>query len=200
MSRVLRLSILCHGATTDRRSAAFPADEPLADGEGAKALAIDLSLTGNTRIFAGPELRTRQTADALGLDYTTDRNFCDLDYGHWRGRTLTEISGEQPDNIAAWVSDASAAPHGGESISVVLARVSAWMQDRFASGGHDVIVTHPAVIRAMVIVALGAPVAAFWKLDVGHLTLTDIRSDGRRWALRGFALPPTSGRNRPSEL
>jgi broad specificity phosphatase PhoE len=50
-------------------------------------------------------------------------------------------------------------------------------------------VTHAAVIRAAVIGVLGAPPQSFWRIDVEPMSLVDLRSDKRRWALRvpGFS-------------
>jgi hypothetical protein len=47
-------------------------------------------------------------------------------------------------------------------------------------------VTHPVVIQAAMLAILGAPAPAFRNIDVAPLTALDIRSDGRRWAIRSF--------------
>jgi broad specificity phosphatase PhoE len=184
VSRAFRLTLVCHGMTTASRAAGFPDDEPLADGEAAKAAEIAPLLARAEHVSSAPALCARQTAEALSLDFGIDPAFRDMSYGRWAGRTLTEINAEAPDDLARWITDTDAAPHGGESICELLGRVSAWMDAHLASGGHRIVVTHAAVIRAMVLTTLGAPAEAFWKIDVEHLSLTDIRSDGRRWALR----------------
>jgi broad specificity phosphatase PhoE len=186
LPRALRLTILCHGATTMSRAAWFPADHPLADGQAARAAKIGAFLGRVDKVLCAPELRTSQTADALGLDYTVHTAFRDIDYGRWAGCTIDDISADEADGLAQWISDPDAAPHGGESNAQLLERMSDWMAAHLAWEGHHVIVTHAAVIRAMIIATLGAPAQAFWKIDVEHLSLTDIRGDGRRWALRSF--------------
>jgi hypothetical protein len=56
--------------------------------------------------------------------------------------------------------------------------------------GATVAVTHPAVIRAAILTALGAPPACFSRIDVEPLGLAEFRGDGRRWMLRAMLPPP----------
>ena len=59
--------------------------------------------------------------------------------------------------------------------------------------------THAAVIRAAVLIVLDAPASAFWRIDVEPLSLTDLRFDGRRWALRALGLAVEAGQDERSE-
>jgi broad specificity phosphatase PhoE len=59
-----------------------------------------------------------------------------------------------------------------------------WLVACAAKASHGVAVTHAAVIRAVILVVLGADQEAFWRLDIGPLTATELRHDGRRWVLR----------------
>jgi broad specificity phosphatase PhoE len=52
-----------------------------------------------------------------------------------------------------------------------------------------VAVTHAAVVRAAVVVTLGAPPAGFWRIDVAPLTATVLRGGPGRWTVRGTGLP-----------
>jgi broad specificity phosphatase PhoE len=186
LARALRLSVICHGVTTTSRSAVFPGNEALADGQAEKAAKTALFLPRAETALAAPEQRTQETATAMGFDYAVGPEFRDLDYGRWIGLSLAEISANEPENLAQWVSDVGSAPHGGETIARMIGRISTWMDAHLQWEGHHVIVTHAAVIRAMVLTALQAPPQSFWSVDVEHLGVTDLRSDGRRWALRSF--------------
>jgi broad specificity phosphatase PhoE len=84
--------------------------------------------------------------------------------------------------VAAWLSDAEAAPHGGESLADLFRRVSAWM-DECIREGHTIAVTHAAVIRAAIIHVLDAPARSFWRIDIEPLSVTKLRGDGVRWTL-----------------
>jgi broad specificity phosphatase PhoE len=162
------------------RQARFPADEPLS--RRPEVVAGPARLDGLSR---GPELRCAQTAEALGWDAVVDESLADLDHGTWRGRSLTEIDQAE---LLAWMTDPDAAPHGGEPVTSVLKRVASWL-DRQADVGRLGVVTSPAVVRAAILAALGAPAAAFWRVDVTPLTVTQLTGGPGRWTLRETGLP-----------
>jgi broad specificity phosphatase PhoE len=66
--------------------------------------------------WTSPELRTRQTAQALGLDAGVQPMLRECDYGRWAGRTFGEIVAHEPDAADSWLHNPAAAPHGGEPI------------------------------------------------------------------------------------
>jgi len=179
-----RLMLLCHASTDATRRAAFPGDEPLDERAAAKAAASADSLGGFDGAWTSPALRARQTAAALRLSAREDGALRDCDFGCWAGLRLAELQEREPEAVAAWIADPSAAPHGGESILDVLRRVGAWLDARREDRGRGIAVTHPAVIRAAVIHVLGAPPPAFWRIDVEPLSCTDLRRHGDRWTLR----------------
>src|SRR4051812_35188583 len=179
-----RITLICHGTTAATRASAFPHDEPLEDGVSEQARALGVSLRRWDRALTSPALRARQTAEALSLNASVDPQLHDCDYGRWSGRKLADIEAAHPAEVAAWLSDVAVAPHGGESLLALMRRVSDWMTDRLRQNGHVIAVTHAAVIRAAVIHALDAPPDTFWRIDVEPLSVVDLRSDKRRWALR----------------
>lgn len=179
-----RLTFICHGTTAATRRAAFPADEPLEEQARIDAATLRDRLRRPDRALTSPTLRARQTAEALSLDAREEPALRDLDCGRWAGRALVEIGAAEPGGVQAWLSDPSAAPHGGEALCDLHLRVAAWMHDYGGAAGHTVIVTHAAVIRAAILHVLDAPLSSFWRVDVGPLSLTDVRHDGRRWVLR----------------
>jgi broad specificity phosphatase PhoE len=177
---VNRIFLVCHGATDAVKQARFPVDEPLSRPPS--------TLAGPSRVDGfgrGPELRCAQTAEALGWDAVVDDALADLDHGSWRGRSLTEID---QDELVAWMTDPDAAPHGGEPVSAVLKRVAAWL-DRQADVGRLGVVTSPAVARAAILAALGAPAAAFWRVDIAPLTVTQLTGGPGRWTVRETGRP-----------
>ena len=179
-----RLTLICHGATSATRAAAFPLDEPLEDGVLEQARMLRPVLRRWDRAVTSPALRARQTADALSPDACVHPALRDCDYGHWRGHKLADLQAAHPAEVATWLSDPAAVPHGGESLLALMLRVSDWMADRLNDDGHTIAVTHAAVIRAAVIGVLGAPPQSFWRIDAEPMSLVDLRSDKRRWALR----------------
>jgi broad specificity phosphatase PhoE len=179
-----RLTLICHGATTATRASAFPRDEPLEAGVAEQASMLSPALRRWDRAGTSPALGARQTAEALSLDACVDPALRDCDYGHWGGRKLADIQAAHPAEVASWLTDPDAAPHGGESLRALMQRVSDWVADRLHDDGHMVAVTHAAVIRAAVVGVLAAPPEAFWRIDVAPMGIVDLRSDKRRWVLR----------------
>ncbi len=194
----IRLFLICHASTSALRTAAFPLDESLDSFGLAKAAAA--TAMSCRRCLSGPERRTRQTAEALGLTASIDPGLRDCDYGRWRGITLDALQGTEPLALRQWLDDPAAAPHGGESRLALLGRVDVWLdrllgEQKQAGSAPIVAVSHPAVIRAAVVRALGAPPASFWRIDVAPLSRTELFGSDGRWTLRAIVRP---GEDAPS--
>ncbi len=186
------LLLLAHAATAGMRVAAFPRDdEPLDAGAAAGLGALRGKLRHADRRLVSPAARARETAAGLGLSPTVEPALADCDYGRWRGQTLAEIERREPEAVAAWLADPEAAPHGGESVAALLARVRLWLDAEAASRGVTLAITHPAVVRAAIIAAIEAPPASFWRLDVAPLSLARLSGHAGRWRL--VSLGPLAG-------
>lgn len=177
------LTLICHGATGATRAAAFPRDEPIEPAAARRAAALAPTLRRVDRSLTSPALRARQTATALGLTAETTAALADCDFGRWAGRSLADIERDEPDGVAAWLTDADAAPHGGELLGAVMARVAAWLASGAQGEGRVVAVTHPAVIRAAILHVLAAPAASFWRIDVAPLARVRLDRRGRLWTV-----------------
>ena len=189
-----RLTLIAHAPTEAQRHAAFPLDELLEQREMAKVAALGWKAPRAHRIVAGPERRAQQTAEALGLSAENVAELRDCDYGAWRGYTLSEVEQRQPQEVLTWLTDPSAAPHGGESILQLITRMGDWLKEQSAVD-HTIAVTHPAVIRSVLVHTLQSPPSSFWRIDIAPLSLTDLRWNGRVWTVRssGCALPGSAG-------
>ena len=182
----LRLTLFCHAATAATRRAAFPTDEPLEPSGAVKSAELASSLGRVDIAWTSPALRARQTAKAMQLDALVDARLRDLDVGHWAGQSMTEVQAVDPDGLAAWIGDPRAAPHGGESIAALLERTAAWLAAINRDAGRAVAVTHASLIRAAVVVILGAKPEAFWRVDVGPLCRVNLQGNGGVWTLRSI--------------
>lgn len=105
----------------------------------------------------------------------------DLDHGRWRGDVLSRV---QPAELAIWLTDPTQAPHGGESVVALIARVRAWLDSLTSERVRVVAATHPAVIRAAVLVVLDAPPKSFWRIDIAPASHTVLHFRGHAWTLR----------------
>ncbi len=181
-----RLTMICAGATVSARKARFPLDEPLE----ARAIALAKELRPRLRradqVWSSPALRAKQTAAALALEPAVVPILQDLDFAQWSGKPIADVSSEDPNGMAAWLSDPTSSPHGGESLADAPSRASSFMTQLLTERGHMVVVTHAAFVRAAILLILEAPLQAAWRLDVEPLSITDFRGDGRRWVLRSI--------------
>jgi broad specificity phosphatase PhoE len=184
-----RLTLVCHAPTAATARAAFPADEPLDErGRGwADEVGGDRFSRASLALHA-PTPACRETATALGLSARPEPALRDWDLGRWRGRTLDEVGADEPDAVGVWLSEPGAVPHGGEPLTDLLARVADWLTE-VAVEGHTVVVTHPAVVRAAVVGALGAPATGCWRVDPAPLTATELRGRPGHWTLRSTGRP-----------
>lgn len=181
-----RLTMLCHASTGAVRAAIFPRDEPLEPRGHAQAAALSSHLGGVDVAWTSPSLRACQTAEALRLDAAVEPLLGDIDLGRWAGHSLAEIESREPDAVRAWTTQADAAPHGGESIDDLLERVAPWLDARARDGRRAVAVTHAAVMRAAIILAIGARPLSFWRIDIAPLCRVDLRAGSGVWRLRSI--------------
>jgi broad specificity phosphatase PhoE len=142
------------------------------------------TLAAAERVWVSPTVRCRETAEALGLDAVEAGELAGLDAGRWRGATLAEVGAKEPEALALWLADPSAAPHGGESVLAVCDRVAGWLDTAAQVAGRTVAVVEPEVVRAAVVRALGAPESAFWRTDVAPLTAVELSGRSGRWNVR----------------
>jgi broad specificity phosphatase PhoE len=184
----VRLHLLAHAATAASRQARFPADEPLDDGGRRAASALAGRLVTPERLWCGPSLRCRETAELALPGRPVDGDApAGPDPGAWAGRTPGELAAEDPAALRAWMTDAEAAPPGGDSLAVLLRRVAVWMDALpGADRGVGLAVVDPPVVRAAVAHALGAGPAGAWRVDVAPLALCLLTGGDGRWNLRSL--------------
>ena len=133
--------------------------------------------------WTSPELRTRQTAEVLGLSANVQPMLRECDYGRWAGKTFSEIVAEEPDAANSRLLDPAAAPHGGESILELMRRVATWLADETVRGQRSIAVTHSTIIRATIVHVMDAPPQSFWRVDIGPLSMTRLSCLRGRWNL-----------------
>ena len=99
------------------------------------------------------------------------------DLGVWTGRPFSEL------DLASWRIDPGFDAHGGESLDALHARVAGLLADWHVRAGRLAAVTHAAVIKVMVVHALGAPVQAVWDVDVTPASVTELHATPTGWRL-----------------
>lgn len=186
-----RLTVVCHSSTAATAAARFPDDDPLDDRGTAWATGALGGLSRVDRTSCSPARSCHETAAALGLAVEVEPLLRDWDMGRWRGQTLDGVAATEPDAVRTWLAEPAATPHGGEPLTDVLTRTAQWLAT-VPPEGRTVAITHPAVVRAVLLTVLGAPAAGFWRIDVAPLTVTVLRGGPGRWTLRstGHRLDP----------
>jgi broad specificity phosphatase PhoE len=191
---VRRLLLVRHGATAATRAAGFPGDEPLDARGRAGAARLAAVLPRRAEGMSSPALRCRQTAAAAGLgEPAIEPALLECDFGAWAGRSLAEVHAAEPEVAETWLRDPDACPHGGESLTAFAARVGGWLDGQAERDGCSVAITHGGVVKAALVRALGAPLAAFWQLDVAPLAITELHVHDGRWTVARVNWTP-SGR------
>lgn len=167
--------MVSHAMTDAMACARFPLDEPLSDVGRGQVEKVGFK---RNKHLTAPERRACETAHLLGLAASVEPRLADIDCGTWRGLALETID---PRDLEAWLTDPARAPHGGESIVALIERVARWLRSVNRS---TVAVTHPAVIRAAILLALAAPPESFWRIDIAPVSHTVMHLRDGRWTLR----------------
>jgi broad specificity phosphatase PhoE len=180
---VRRLLLVRHAATPAVRRAAFPLDESLDAGGRTEAGTLAGGLGRLDGCLASPARRTLETAAAAGLDPVVEPALAECDFGTWAGRSLAQVHADDPEAVAAWMSDPRFAGHGGESLATLADRVASWLAEQASLDGRAAAITHGGVVRAAVIAALGAPLESFWRIDATPLGITELHAHEGSWRL-----------------
>lgn len=146
-----------------------PASGPLPD------LTRWLGSTG--QIVTSPAQRCRQ------LDAAVESRLAPWDLGRWAGQPFDQL------DLATWRTDTSFDGHGGESLVALSARTAELLSDWHQRSGRTAAVTHAAVIKAMVVHALRAPMDAVWDLDVRPASVTELHATATGWRLTRLSCP-----------
>lgn len=172
-----------HGPTEATESAGFPADEALDPDGMASAATLAALLPSGRRTLCSPALRARQTAAAAGLSAQTEPRLAECNFGVWAGRRLVDVHAAEPGATSEWMTNPDACPHGGESLSAFSARVAAWLDEEARRPEPLIAVTHGGVIKASVVHALQAELAAFWRIEVAPVSITELCVHDERWSV-----------------
>jgi ribonuclease H / adenosylcobalamin/alpha-ribazole phosphatase len=192
--RPTRLLLLRHGVTplTLEKRFAGIGDPPLTPlGEDQARRAAE-RLRGDERfgpidvVLASPLQRTRATAEAVakqvGVEVLAEPGFRELDFGRLEGLSFAEANEQYPAELAAFLGSPDVAPPGGETLTALAGRVGEARDRVLARYPHQtvLVVTHVTPIKALVCQALGAPLAAVNRMELGpaSLSVIDFYDDG----------------------
>jgi broad specificity phosphatase PhoE len=181
-----RVTLVAAAPTTAPRAARFPLDDGVEPG-ALEGLAPVPRRDGE-ECRHGPERRCVETARALGLESAPLERLRGWDLGSWAGRPIADVAAVEPDALAVWRGNPSAAPHDGETLTDLLERVAAWMEQP-SDCERVVAVADASVVRAAVVHAMEVEWHAFWHLDVTPLSISVITHGRGLWRVRCMGAP-----------
>ena len=178
--------LLIRHASTDGVGRALSGRTAIGLNEAGQAeivrLAESLAGTAADAIFSSPQLRTRQTAAAigrvLGLDARPDDALDEVDFGAWTGQSFASLDG-RPD-WALWNAQRSLAPAPGcETMVQVQARAASLVVRLHAreGGGRFILVSHADVLKSLLAWALGLPIDLMQRLEIAPASRSALTLD-----------------------
>lgn len=173
-----RLLVVAHAPTSTTKALVFGDPGELVRWEEFRRL------SGRTASWvSGPEKVCQATALRLGGTAEAIHDLRECDFGGWAGKALTEVASQDPSGLDAWLRDPNAAPHGGESLAVLINRVGRVLDDQQWPDGRSVAVVTPLVARALLVHALGAAPEVIFRIDIAPLGRALISRSQQMWRL-----------------
>lgn len=176
--KAVRLTLICHALTQAQKSGRLHHAEDGILPLGQQPFA-DLS---GVPVLTAPERRAFETAAWFSGPVQVEPALADCDLGRWQGLTLKQLQAEQSQALTKWLQDPASDVHGGESFAVLCQRIAAWLA-AFDRPGEWLAVTHPMVMRAVLVQVLGCPMSASQRVDVLPLSRLELSFTGQ-WRLR----------------
>ena len=199
-----RLILLRHGQTdynvTGRMQGHLNSVLTSVGHEQAAAAAPVLAALEPDRVVSSDLQRAVDTAEvvgaACGLAVKFDARLRETHLGEWQGHTVAEIDRDYPGAIAAWRSDPTWAPPGGESRVAVVARsrpvvdeLDAEFADSDEASSTVLLVAHGGLIAGLVTGLMDLPTEvwpSFGGLGNCRWAVLARRADHPRWRLAGY--------------
>jgi broad specificity phosphatase PhoE len=182
-----RIFLVRHGETEFNRLGVFRGrfEVDLNDAGRRQAGEIALALKGEKMDFllASPLVRATETAaiiaGELGIEYTIDQAFNNIDLGQWQGVPKERVMREYPDLWRRWVAE----PEGmrvpdGETVVEVRERAFERLEEIVTKeSGNFGVVTHRSVLKGLAAAILNVPVPWFWKFYMDNAAYSVFEHD-----------------------
>ena len=196
MSEELTVYLLRHGETdmnADGNRYCGITDAILTENGIKQALEAGKLLAGEdiAALFASPLLRSRRTAELLGLSLPVevDERLIEMNFGSWEGKTREEFIAEDPESWRKWNEDPEVNPAGGDgdTAKAVTDRLKDFFDEKFREykGKSIVVVGHNGINRLYLSCMLGMPARNYRSILQENSCVTRfVLSDGEGFQLQ----------------
>ena len=160
----------------------------------AEAVAARLACCGLVAVIASPRERTMETAALIaarcGLSVTPDPDLDEVAFGAWTGQDFSALAGDPAWRTFNDVRSLAPIP-GGETMAAVQARaVGALLRWQAALPDAEIaLVSHGDVIKAILLLALGAPLDMIHRIDISPASRSVLVLDRVSVQVRALNLP-----------
>lgn len=173
-----RLLVVAHAPTSTTKASLFGDPGELVRWEEFRRLSGRIASW-----VSGPEEVCQATALRLGGTAEAIHDLRECDFGAWTGKALADVASQDPSGFDTWLRDPHAAPHGGESLAVLINRVGRVLDEQQWPDGRSVAVVTPLVARALLVHALGAAPEVIFRIDIAPLGRALISRSQHMWRL-----------------
>ncbi len=157
----------------------------------AQALAEALSPEPIKFIYSSPLKRALETARPLaekfGMSVNILEGLIDLDFGDWEGRSVKEVEEKDPELFKVWFEHPEKVSFPrGESLKLAKERgMQALMKAAEENAGKTgVVVSHRVICKLLVLAAIGAGEAQFWRVQQDLACYNLLEWTGANWIVR----------------
>jgi broad specificity phosphatase PhoE len=168
------------------------------------ALSASLANAKIRMVGHSPSFRAQVTAKIIAYVHDLEVQeivaLDDVEFGAWRGRTLSEL--EQQAEWQGWHADPdNARCPAGETIKEAGARLLSVLDGLPAHpDGIIVLVTHANMIRAALATILGCSFAIAMRFDIAPASITELREKKGNWQVGGVNLRSGHGLTAPTDF
>jgi alpha-ribazole phosphatase len=181
------LILVRHGRTAANAAGVLQGhlDIPLDDVGVAQAAQVAAAIGPVDRVVCSPLVRSRQTAEAFGLEPAIDARWIELNYGDYDGWPLADVP---PETWTQWRTDLEYTTPNGESMGALDRRVREACIEALASAADQrvVVVSHVSPIKAAVAWALGCDMSMSFRCHLDQAAVCRIAAGPRGPILHSF--------------
>ena len=161
----MKLSVLRHGETEMQGRFCGRSDPPLME-RGWTAMRERCGGRRWDRVVSSPLRRCADFASFFAQDCALETGLSELDFGRWEGRSSKDLWKESESALSLfWQDPDRFPPPEGERWSDFTARVDGAIRGvLFGGAASALLITHAGVMRAMLELYVGIPLAAAWNI------------------------------------